>query len=191
MVFGYIKDKNIITKQGHVWTNKNCREAFENFINQHKHLFEKLLSNTDDNRTNEEKWFDDFDVVKNYVKEHKKLPNSKDKKNNGGWLDTQKQNYKKKQHIVWTNKNCREAFENFINQHKHLFEKFLSNTDDNEMKEEKWFDSLNVVKGYVKEHKLPKATDKNNGGWLHNTQKNNYKKKQIRSGMRTKLQRSF
>ena len=118
-------------------------------------------------------WEEKLEMVKAYIDENGKLPNSNDKnkeiKQLGNWISIQKQNYKNKAHIM-KYENIRKRFEDFIAKYRRYFKSG----------EELWKDNLNIVEEYIKKNKiLPSQHNKDEnikslGGWI-NTQKKNYK----------------
>jgi hypothetical protein len=146
--------------------NEDIKKQWEEFIKEYKQYF----------ISNEEKWIQTLDKVKEYINTHNKLPSSTDKNKEikvlGIWICHQKANYPDKE--IMKNEDIRKLWEEFIKEYE---EYFLSN-------EEIWKHKLDKVKEYINTfNKLPSSTDKNKeikvlGSWI-GTQKAKYPDKQI------------
>jgi rubrerythrin len=127
--------------------------------------------------TNIDNWYQELDKIKVYENENLKLPSMHNKnadiKKMGIWLGAQKQNYKKRIHIM-QNDEIYNAFTTFINDER--YRKYFTSNEAN------WLERLDQIKVYENENlKLPSAYDENAdikamGQWLCN-QKENYKKR--------------
>ncbi len=125
--------------------------------------------------SDEEKWFEKFNEVKQFIHINKSIPNTKSKNNKEKklhkWLDHQKQNYKNKKYIMKNPKICK-VWEEFIKDPQYS-EYFQS-------KEEIWFNNFNKLKQFIDINKsTPNSNSKNKeekylGTWLGH-QKKNYK----------------
>jgi superfamily II DNA or RNA helicase len=113
--------------------------------------------------TNEEKWNDRFDEVKQFIDTFNKLPIHKrnEKDSLGLWVTTQNKNYKIKKQIM-SNPIFYELWHNLINDNQELF---LS-------KDEIWLNDLTKVKEFIKETKHRPNKNSSNieekrlGNWL-------------------------
>ena len=147
----------------YIMKNDEIRNEFEKFLNDY---FEYLKSN-------EEIWYDNLKLVKQYIDDNNKRPSTTDKNKNikklGIWISHQQQNYKNNKQIM-KDEEIRNEFEKFLNDYS---EYFKSN-------EEIWYDNLKLVKQYINDNsKRPSSKDKNKdikklGSWFSN-QQNNYK----------------
>ena len=180
-------DDNKYIKQLSLWINTHIqnyknnkgimikKEIYNNwfqFINSDKYK-EYFISY-------EEKWYNNFNAVKQYILKNKKRPNCKDNDNDirklGQWLTHQPNYYKNKEQIM-TNENIYNEWGKFINSDKYK-KYFISN-------EENWYNTFTIIKDYIninKKRPCKRHTDyniKKLGLWF-NTQINNYKnRKQI------------
>jgi hypothetical protein len=161
-----LTQKQNYKKREYIMKNEEIRKEWESLIDKYPHLF----------LSNEEIWFENKNKVEEYIEQHNELPseNSKDTniKSLGKWILTQKQNYKKNEHIM-RNEEIRIEWKTFIDKYPHLF---LSN-------EEIWFENKNKVEEYIQQHnKLPSSKHKDTnikslGLWISH-QKNSYKKRE-------------
>ena len=144
------------------------RKYFENFIKDkkyHKHFI-----------SDEDRWFEHLNNVKNYINHNKNRPSSKDKNTEikfmGLWLLRQDKSYKENTNLM-SNNNIKKLWKEFISDNKYK-KYFMSN-------EEIWFETLDKIKKYIDiNKKRPSQLDKNIeigclGKWL-TTQSQNYKK---------------
>jgi superfamily II DNA or RNA helicase len=149
--------------------NDKRRNIFEDFQEEYK---EYIL-------TFEDIWYENFNKLKLFINTNKKTPSryskNEDEKQLGGWLGSQKVNYKKeKNSMSLLNDNRRNIFEEFITEYKEYFQDFELNIikKENEIqikenKEDKQvidkifteneLDTLNLtkLKEIAKEHKIP------------------------------------
>lgn len=151
-------------------------KLWEDFI----HNYNDLCMDHDNNplKTYEEKWFEKFDKVKEYILQNSKLPSKHNKDDTimrlGVWLSRQNQNYKKRDGMMKYD-NIRKRWGEFISTNYVLFK---SN-------EEVWYDKLNELKTYIENHnKLPSNSDKDDAinklaNWVQFQKKNYAKKHQI------------
>ena len=156
--------KSNYKKQINIMKEKEIHDIFTQFLKDNEQLFY-------DNNTI---WKNTLEQIKNYIKEHNKLPNKRDKNNDikvlGSWISTQKTIYKKQTYIM-KEKEIYDIFTEFLKDNEQLF------YDNNTI----WKNTLEKVKNYINEHnKLPSEYNKNNdtkvfGKWI-STQKQNYKK---------------
>ncbi len=124
---------------------EDARKKWEEFINSNKEYL----------KSDDEKWNESFEGVKEFIEKHKKRPSrsSTNKQENylGGWLCNQNKNYKSKKesmkydirYNIWTN---------FLNHYKDYF---LS--DD-----ESWYRNLELLIEFMNKHKKrPSSSSKN------------------------------
>jgi predicted small secreted protein len=101
-------------KKNNSMSNETIRKLWEDFINDDKYK-EYFISN-------EEVWKLKLEWVKKYIDENKKRPSNSNKnediKTHGGWINTQQQNYQKKEQIMLDD-NIRKLWEDFINDDKY------------------------------------------------------------------------
>ena len=152
-----------------IMKNQIIYDKWTEFIYNHKYK-EYFISN-------EEEWYNNFDLIKRYINENNKRPSSVDKDNKikqlGSWISAQQNNYKKKLKIM-NNQKIYDIWTSFINDDKYK-EYFISN-------EEEWHNKLESIKEYIdNNNKRPSATNRNTkikqmGKWLSD-QQTNYKKK--------------
>jgi hypothetical protein len=93
--------------------NNNVRKKWEIFVNDNKYT-QYFISN-------ENKWINTLDIIKNYINNEDKLPTKYNKnieiKQLGKWLSTQQQNYSKNEYIM-INELIRKKWELFIDEYK-------------------------------------------------------------------------
>jgi hypothetical protein len=142
-----------------------------------RQLWESFISKNEQCKTNLQKWYENFENVKEYVRLHNKLP-SKEKGNDdnvkrlGSWVHTQKQNYQKKTQTM-KDENIFKIWDEFVKEHPLLYR----------TNSEIWNAKLDDVKVYIENNnKLPSSNDKDvqimtMGIWI-GTQKQNYDKKE-------------
>ena len=176
------KDENIaklgrwITKQQIDYNNKNksmknkeIHDIWTEFINDP--LYKKYFE------SNEAKWKNTFEQLKNYINDYNQRPSNMNKDKNiaqlGQWITHQQINYKNIEQIM-ANKEIYDIWTNFINDDKYK-KYFLSN-------EENWKKIFEQVKCYINNYnKRPSSEDKNKnikqlGQWI-STQRQKYKNK--------------
>jgi len=125
-------------------------------LNDIRFIWEHFLSKYDKYKTNEDKWFENFEAVKEYVKQNKQLPSreyNRDKniQKLANWVNTQKQNYKNKTQI-FKNSIIFKLFDEFVNENYDLFK----------TNEELWMDNYNELLEYIKfNNKLPSKHNEN------------------------------
>ena len=151
---------------------KNKSSIFEN--QDIRLIWEQFVSKYDKYKTIEDKWIENLQYVKDYVKLNKKLPSREDNddavRKLSNWVNSQKQNYKNKTQIL-NNEYFYKLWDEFIGMNYVLFK---SN-------EEVWYDKLNELKTYIENHnKLPSKHDKEDkimklGIWI-SRQNQNYRK---------------
>jgi superfamily II DNA or RNA helicase len=150
--------------------NEKIRISWETFINDNDYK-KYFLSN-------EEYWYNSFELVKQYININNKRPSCMDKDINikqlGQWLIKQQKNYNNKEHIM-ANENIRKSWEIFITDEIYK-EHFLSN-------EENWYNKLTTLKEYINNNSKRPTENKQNdyitielSRWV-NTQIDNYKYK--------------
>lgn len=123
--------------------------------------------------TNEEKWHDRLEELKQYINKFNKLPTHKrnEKDSLGLWVSTQNKNYKIKKQIM-SNPIFYELWYNLINENEELFFS----------KEEIWLNNLTKLKTFIKDMKYRPNKNSSNteekrlGNWLQHQQQN-YKNK--------------
>ena len=183
------KDKNNEIKSLSNWvSDQNRHYKNKKFIMSNEEIYNKWTEFINDNKykkyfiDNETYWNIKLELVKKYINENNKRPNTKDKNNEyytlTNWLSIQSNNYKNKNDIM-KNENIYNKWTEFINDEKYKIY-FLDN-------ETEWINKLDFVKKYIDlNNKRPCGKDKNNeirknGTWIQ-TQISNYEnKKQIMS----------
>ena len=175
------KLSNWVNSQKQNYKNKTQilnNEYFYKLWDEFIHDYDNLCMDNDNKpfKTYQEKWFDNFDKVKNYIFQNNKLPSKHDKDDKimklGIWISRQNQNYRKQDDLMKYD-NIRKIWDEFIGMNYVLFK---SN-------EEVWYDKLNELKTYIENHnKLPSNSYKEDNikslaRWVQ-TQKGNYIKKQ-------------
>ena len=153
-------------KRENIMANDIYYNKWSEFINEYKQYFQ----------SNEEKWINNLDKVKNYIYENNKAPTEYDKDSNikslGQWFSQQKIKYNKKINIMANNIYYNKWTE-FMNEYKEYFQ---SN-------EEKWNNNIEKVKSYISENnKKPNTEDKDSnikqlGAWI-STQIKTYNKRE-------------
>ena len=157
--------QNKYKKKNDIMKNKEIRNKWKKFVEEYRVYF----------MTNEEAWNNILKEVKKYIDKYNERPSRNDKnqeiKKLGYWINTQQNNYKKKNDIM-KNKEIRKKWEKFIEDYEKYF---LSN-------EEAWNNILKEIKNYInKYNKRPSQYDKEQNikklsKWI-STQQKNYKKK--------------
>ena len=161
--------KNNYRDKKNIMSNGEIYNKWTDFINDDKYILYFI--------SNEEKWKEKFNEVKQYIDTNNKIPSSIDKDNQiqllGRWISTQKQNYKTKKDVM-SHDEIYTLYTEFINDDKYKLY-FLSN-------EELWKLNLDEVKIYIDiNKKRPSESNKDTrikyiGRWI-NTQQSNYKNK--------------
>jgi hypothetical protein len=130
-----------------IMKNEEIYNKWTNFINDEQYK-DFLL-------TNEEKWINNLNKLKNYINNNKKLPSINNKNNDikilGIWLSHQKKNYKLNKEIM-KQKNIKQLWEEFIKQYKTFL---LTN-------EEIFYNKLEQVKKYIDENNKRPSSKNNN-----------------------------
>ena len=123
-------------------------------------------------KSDEEKWYENFEKVKEFIDEHNKIPSyGSDYKNTsvlGRWYGSNKHKYYNKIGIMVDNVKVYNSWTEFINNPK--YSKYLKSIN------EIWFNNLTKLKTFInnnKEKPLPR-TDKELHRWM-STQIQNYK----------------
>jgi ribosomal RNA-processing protein 8 len=134
-----------------------------------------------------DKWYETLEKVKNFMDDNKKRPNckskNKDEKTLGGWLHTQRTNYKNKNNSMKTEEK-RNLWEDFVEKYK---EHFINNDD-------KWNTKFEELKQFIDENKKKPSYHSTNkeektlGEWI-GRQVTNYKKK--KESMKTEEKRKI
>ena len=92
----------------------NIKKLWEDFINDEKYKIYFTCR--------KEVWISQFELVKKYIDENKKMPLQsfidKDGKKLGQWINKQKENYKNKINTVYNDTIIRQLWENFIIEYK-------------------------------------------------------------------------
>jgi hypothetical protein len=92
----------------------NIKKLWEDFINDEKYKIYFTCR--------KEVWISQFELVKKYIDENKKMPLQsfidKDGKKLGQWINKQKENYKNKMNTVYNDTIIRQLWENFIIEYK-------------------------------------------------------------------------
>ena len=173
----WIQDQNkAYPKKIHMMRIQEIYKVWTEFKNSDKY---KIIFIKD-----KEKWFNTFEIFKEYIKNYGKTPTEKEHSQLNHWLSTQKQTYKKREAIMQNN-DVHNAWTTFIKEYEH-FETFSKNIERPKnpftTKKELWFNNFNKVKEFIdKYNKRPNSNDKNNkeeyglGQWTNNSMKN-YKK---------------
>jgi superfamily II DNA or RNA helicase len=178
-------EKNIqIKKLGH-WTNyQQIKYKKKEFIVKNEEIYNKWTEFINDDKykkyfiSNEEKWINILEEIKQYIHTNNKLPSGIDKnkeiKKLGIWIYTQQQKYLKKKEIM-VNEKIYNKWTKFINDL--IYKQYFQSNEDN------WFEKLIQVKKYIDENnKKPSSKDNNLqikqlGKWIDH-QVTNYKKKE-------------
>ena len=160
---------NKYTKKNKIMKDKEIYYKWIEFIIDRKYK-EYFISNND-------KWLNDLQKVKNFINKNKCRPSThskdKDEKVLGSWIGTQSQNYTKKNKIMKDNE-IYDKWTEFITDKKYK-EYFISNND-------KWLNNLQKVKNFIDKNKCKPSTISKNinekvlGAWI-GTQSHNYIKK--------------
>jgi len=109
--------------------NNNYKKKIESMSNENNSKLWKKINNKYPTyfRSDNEKWYDNLELINQYIKENNKRPSdeSKDKdiKYIGKWLGHQITNYKKKYQIM-EEEEVRDVFKKFIYKNKVLFPNF-------------------------------------------------------------------
>jgi hypothetical protein len=156
--------KNYKSKK-YIMINTEVRKLWEDFVNDEKYR-QYFMSNDD-------KWIETLNKVKEFIDENNRRQNSKSKnikiKKLGSWLEVQLKNYKLRKGTM-KNRDIRKLWEDFISDEKYS-QYFMSNDD-------KWIETLNKVKEFIDENnKRPSSTSKSKkekilGYWLSDQRKN-------------------
>jgi superfamily II DNA or RNA helicase len=157
------RQKKNYTNYSQIMKNENIRKVWECFVNDNEDLL----------KSEQERWNEKLDIIKEYIKTFNKLPpitnNDENVKKLGKWISYQKENYSKNKSNMNDNL-IREKWEQFVNEN---YELFKSN-------EEVWkirYDALiQFVEHYDKSplQTANEPTEKTLGIWVAN-QKKNYK----------------
>jgi len=126
--------------------------------------------NSEENRR--ENWRNKLNTILDYKKENEKLPNTNDKDNNGIWINTQFNLYKKGEMINERKKEFDKY--NLIDKKEwktHIKEEG-KNSEEN--RDKNWIDKLKIVLNYKKENKTKPTRSQSGGEWL-NTQYKYYR----------------
>lgn len=147
--------------------NKEIKTIWKDFITKYKELF----------LTVNEKWYNNLDKVILHIKNNNKLPSAHSKNKEefklGGWIGTNKQNYKNKK-LIMKNTNIKKCWEKFMFNYKEFFKSNF----------EIWQSHLFNANLFInKYNKLPlkRSTNENEkmlGSWI-STQQKNYKKESV------------
>jgi superfamily II DNA or RNA helicase len=165
MVVWICRQKKNYTNYSQIMKNENIRKIWECFVNENEDLL----------KSEQEKWNEKLDIIKEYIKTFNKLPpitnNDENVKKLGKWISYQKENYSKNKSNMKDNL-IREKWEQFVNEN---YELFKSN-------EEVWKIRYDALIQFVEQYdKLPlptanEPTEKTLGNWVAN-QKIKYKTK--------------
>uniref|UniRef100_A0A6C0LGB8 Helicase ATP-binding domain-containing protein n=1 Tax=viral metagenome TaxID=1070528 RepID=A0A6C0LGB8_9ZZZZ len=166
MALWICRQKKNYTKYSQIMKNENIRRKWECFVNENEDLL----------KSEQERWNEKLDIIKEYIKTFNKLPpitnNDENVKKLGKWISHQKDNYSKNKGIMKVDSSIREKWKQFENEN---YELFKSN-------EEVWDIRYNALLQFVEQYdKLPSPTAKEHtektlGYWVAN-QKKNYKTK--------------
>ena len=154
----FINQKINYSKKEQIMKNIEIYNIYTKFIDKYKKYFE----------TNEERWINILDEVKNFIDNNNKRPTLKTSKVLNTWLCTQHQTYKNKESIM-QNIEIYNIYTKFIDKYKKYFES----------EEEHWINTLEEVKNFIDINNA-RPTDKNSKvlkTWLCR-QKYNYKNKE-------------
>ena len=151
-----------------IMKNEEIYNRWTTFISEYQEYF----------LDNETQWNNTLDKIKKYIDENNKIPSKSDINEDikilGNWISAQKQNYKKKEHIM-KNEDIYNKWTTFISEYQ---EYFLDN-------ETQWNNTLDKIKKYIDENnKRPSSEDINKdikqlGRWLQTQQKNYKNRKDI------------
>lgn len=165
MALWICRQKKNYTKYSQIMKNENIRKIWECFVNENEDLL----------KSEQERWNEKLDIIKEYIKTFNKLPpitnNDENVKKLGRWISHQKDNYIKNKGTM-KDSSIREKWKQFENEN---YELFKSN-------EEVWEIRYNALLQFVEQYdKLPSPTAKEHtektlGNWVNN-QKKNYKTK--------------
>jgi superfamily II DNA or RNA helicase len=155
-------------KEKHNMKNKYIYFIFHNFLEDYSEYF----------KSNEDIWYEKFELLKKFIDEKKKRPNSCSKYRNekllGLFLSNQIQNYNKKKDNM-KNEIIYNKFRKFLENYSNLFK---SN-------EELWYEKIKFLKKFIdnKKRKPSKQSknieEKKYASWLANQIKNYQKKNNI------------
>ena len=102
--------------------NETKRQLWEAFLKEHKKYF----------RSDDEKWYESFQKVKNYINQNKKKPSitseNKEEKYLGLWINTQTKNYKKKQESM-KDETKYNLWTQFLEEYKQYFPTSITETE--------------------------------------------------------------
>jgi hypothetical protein len=168
------KDKNNKIKKLGQWISNQLHKYKNNIMTNHNIYIEWTKFINDDKYkkyflSNEEKWLQILEKVKNFININNKKPSINDNTKLSYWLDHTIKAYK---FNIMKNQEIYDEWTEFINDEKYK-EYFLSN-------KEKWLQILEKVKNFINiNNKKPTINDKDNdikflGRWLIN-QKTSYK----------------
>ena len=156
-------------KKIQIMKNPEIYDKYIEFINNPKYINHFI--------SNEASWEINLNQVKEYIEKNNKRPSCTDKnkeiKKLGAWINTQQNNFKKKNDIM-KNPEIYNKWVNFTNDNK-IYNLFFH--------DDEWEINLNQVKEYIeKNNKKPSHGHKNSeikklGSWI-STQQKNYKKKE-------------
>ncbi len=166
------------TQRGNYNNNKYNMKSNETICNKWKNFVEnEMYSNYF--KTPEDIWYNNFNRIKEFIDDNKKLPNQREiysQHNNADlrrWIYGQKKNYTQKKKIM-RNKSICSTWSEFINDPKYI-DYFKTDV-------EIWYDNLNKLKQYINiNHKLPVQKRVNNASlsnWVA-CQRQNYIKKKL------------
>ena len=162
-----------------IMTNKEIYNCWAEFINDPKYseylktpvIFINDHKYSDCFKTSEEKWYNKFNELKDYLNKYKKRPSSKNKETEqlGIWIGKEIRNYKNNKGAVSNDEAIKKDYELFMNNSVY---NIYFKTD-----EEKWYDNFNMLKDYIEINNcFPAKNDNKTLNYWIGTQNHNYKK---------------
>jgi superfamily II DNA or RNA helicase len=160
MALWICRQKKKYTNCSQIMKDENIRKVWECFVDENEDLL----------KSEQERWNEKLDIIKEYIKTFNKLPpitnNDENVKKLGKWISHQKENYIKNKNNM-TDNSIREKWEQFVNEN---YELFKSN-------EEVWKIRYDALIQFVEQYdKLPlrtanEPTEKTLGNWVANQKK--------------------
>ena len=164
-------------------TNFMNKKETDNKVIEDKKLIEKYVLDIKEFR--QYTWYERLEMTKQYIDDNGKRPSQTDKnkeiKQLSSWINTQKQNYKKKEYNM-KNEDIYYKWSQFINEYEYKYKYKYKYKEYLLSKEKIWFDTFNKVKKYIDNNKKkPSLTDKDKeikqlSSWIC-YQQTNYKNK--------------
>ena len=124
------RQKKNYTNYSQIMKNENIRKIWGCFVNDNEDLL----------KSEQEKWYEKLDIIKEYINTFNKLPpisnNDENVKKLGKWISRQKENYIKNKRNMKDN-SIREKWEQFVNEN---YELFKSRSMENKILRKEWED---------------------------------------------------